>query len=128
MLVSSLDGSLHVRTRGRSGQDGLAKLRRDGTRVFARPLPIDEIVETKRACSDREGLVWVLGRHQNPRGEPYSVVLRVSPDGGHVDEPIRDARLGGALDLVDFEQLAVTPDRTVVLAANHGRMQAVAVG
>ncbi len=125
VLGAGPDGSLVLRTKGLVGRSGLARFDPRGERIFAMHLPIDDIVETKRPCCDREGRAYVLAEHRNPRGDAYAVVLRVSPDGRRVDEPVRDARLGGALGLVDAEQFAVTPDGIVVVAANHGRMQVV---
>jgi hypothetical protein len=115
------DGALLVLTNGRHG--GLAKLDRRGNRIYARKLPVDKIVDAKRPGSDRDGRAYVLVRHDNPRGEAYTVVMRISADGKHVDEPVRDTRLGGTLSLTNADQLAVAPDGTVVVAANHGAMQ-----
>jgi hypothetical protein len=115
-LTACPDGSLIVRTRG-----GLARFDPRGERVFARALPIDDIVDTRRACCDRAGFAYVLGHHHNPRGSKYLVVVRASPDGTAIDEPVRDARLGGTLAFDDVEQFAVMADGTVAVAGNHGR-------
>jgi hypothetical protein len=118
------DSSLLAMIPGREA--GLARFERNGKRVYARKLPVDKLVDTKRPSSDGAGNAYVLARHHNPRGGgDYTVVLRLSSDGAQVDEPVRDTRLGGPLALVDADQLAVAPDGTVVLAANHGKMQVV---
>jgi hypothetical protein len=122
------DGSLLLRTCTIGRKGGLARFDARGERVFARDLPIDEIVDTRRACCDREGFAYVLAKHRNPRGESYVVVLRISPDGATIDEPVRDTRLGGALALDDIEQFAVMADGTVAIAGNHGRLQVVSAG
>jgi hypothetical protein len=121
------DGSLLVRTAGRSGRNGLCRLDPSGARVFAMHLPFDDLGDPRRACCDDAGNAYVQGEHRNPRGDPYAVVLRVSPDGRVVDEPVRDARLDGSIELTDPEQFAVTAGH-VVLAANHGRMQVLPIG
>jgi hypothetical protein len=116
-LTACPDGSLIVRA-----ERGLARFDARGERVFARQqLPIDDVVDTRRACCDRAGFTYVLGEHRNPRGSDYFVVVRVSPDGATIDEPVRDARLGGTLAFDDIEQFAVMADGTVAVAGNHGR-------